>query len=202
MILFYSFIQDPFRRHLKYDNLQPFSSYRIFLVMHNIYTVAEPVNLLFIPGITTKEGVPDPVATLSAVGSGVTCIDVFWSGPDNLRGPIDNKAYFLTYRGGSFDLSVDVGTNMFLSLNDLTPDVEYMIEVKVSNGVLNSSIIAVDASSWPRAPSPGYVQRTNTSMTLTLELEDVHVNISSVFIEVRFAHMVSLSTVAEHGCRY
>jgi hypothetical protein len=74
--------------------------------------------------------------------------------------------------------------------------------VKVSNGVLNSSIKAMDASSWPIAPSPEYVQRTNTSMTLTLELEDVHVNISSVFIEVRFAHMVSLNTVAEHGCRY
>ena len=74
---------------------------------------------------------PDPVPTPSAVGSGVTCIDVFWSGPDNLRGSIDNKAYFLTYRGGSFDVSVDVGTNMSLSLNDLTPDVEYMIEVLV-----------------------------------------------------------------------
>ena len=74
---------------------------------------------------------PDPVPTPSAVGSGVTCIDVFWSGPDNLRGSIDNKTYFLTYRGGSFDVSVDVGTNMSLSLNDLTPDVEYMIEVLV-----------------------------------------------------------------------
>jgi hypothetical protein len=123
--------EDPFQRHLKYDNLQPFSSYRISLVMHNIYTVTEPERLLFIAGIRTDEGVPDPVATLSAVGSGVTCIDVFWSGPDNLRGSIGNKAYFLTYRGGSFDVSVDVGINMSLSLNDLTPDVEYMIEVLV-----------------------------------------------------------------------
>ena len=58
-------------------------------------------------------------------------------------------------------------------------------QVKVSNGVLNSSIVAEDnVVSVLSAPAPGVEQVTNTSMSVTLELKDAHSSISSVFIEV------------------
>ena len=52
--------------------------------------------------------------------------------------------------------------------------------------------------SWARAPFPEVVQLTNTSMTLTIELEEVHVNISSVFIQVHFGHLINYSRLHKY----
>lgn len=58
-------------------------------------------------------------------------------------------------------------------------------QVKVSNGVFNSSIVAEDnVVSVRSAPPPRVEQVTNTSVSVILELEDTHSSISSVFIEV------------------
>ena len=75
--------------------------------------------------------VPDPVDYFSVVPSGVTCINVSWSGPTRIYGPPDNRAYFLTYRGESIDRTMDVGTDTFVTLDNLTPDVLYRFEVRV-----------------------------------------------------------------------
>ena len=88
---------------------------------------------IFLQSLSTYTflSVPDPVTTLSTMSSGVTCIDVLWSGPDDelLHGPFRNRAYFLTYRGGSIDVTINVGTNTSRSLDNLIPDVKYQIEV-------------------------------------------------------------------------
>lgn len=73
--------------------------------------------------------VPDEVDEISVIPSGVTCINVSWSGPTNIYGPPENRAYFLTYRGESIDHTMDVGTDTFVALDNLTADVSYRFEV-------------------------------------------------------------------------
>ena len=76
--------------------------------------------------------VPNPVDTLTAIAIGITCVNVSWSGPSILNGPRENLTYFVSYSDDLQGLiyTLDVGSNMSIVLNDLTPGIKYNVEVK------------------------------------------------------------------------
>jgi hypothetical protein len=177
-----------FQRHLSETGLEPFRRYPIYLSIYNIYTLTNfgtiPLGPWFIgaEAIITRPGVPDPVDTLS-VASGVTCVSVSWSGPTDLNGPDESRTYFLSYSNSSFDATLDVGSSRSQLLN-VTPGVNYTIELRVSNQKFNSSVVAEEGvQSWSLAPTPVLNTLSNTSMTLMLELEVIHMHITEVYIK-------------------
>ena len=73
---------------------------------------------------------PDPVDTLNASAVGITCINVTWSGKSTLRGPEENRSYFLTY-GENQQYTINVGANLYRVL-DVVPGLNYSVEVTTS----------------------------------------------------------------------
>ena len=70
--------------------------------------------------------VPTPVNNLGATAFGITCINVTWSGPDELRGY--EEIYFVTFSDGSSDMTLNESSK-FLPLTDINPGLNYSIEV-------------------------------------------------------------------------
>ena len=70
--------------------------------------------------------VPTPVNDLDATAFGITCINVTWSGPDELRG--NDEIYFVTFSDGSSDMTLNESSNFF-PLTDINPGLNYSIEV-------------------------------------------------------------------------
>ena len=63
----------------------------------------------------------------------------------------------------------------------------FLSQIKVSNGVLNSSVVAShNVVSWPLVPAPEVQQVTNMSATLLVELGAEHSFVTSLYIEVTF----------------
>ena len=55
----------------------------------------------------------------------------------------------------------------------------------MSNGVFNSSGVSMgNIMSWPQAPPPVESEKSNTSFTVMIALEESHMNIPSLFIKV------------------
>ena len=71
--------------------------------------------------------VPTPVTDLNATAFGITCINVTWSGPDELRG--NEEIYFVTFSDGSSNMTLNASSANFLPLMDITPGLNYSIGV-------------------------------------------------------------------------
>ena len=69
----------------------------------------------------------------------------------------------------------------------------------MSNGAENSSIVSLEGvMTWPLVPAPEVQQKTNTSLSLTLELGTEHSNVSSIFIQVLINYHVQLENHLFH----
>ena len=73
--------------------------------------------------------VPDEVDGLGANAFGITCISVSWKEPLALRGPPEDKAYFVTFISGEVSFTMDVGPNNSVSLENVMPGLNYRVEV-------------------------------------------------------------------------
>ena len=54
-----------------------------------------------------------------------------WSDPEVLRGLEENVVYFVTFSDGSSDVTLNAGNANFLPLTNITPGVNYSIEVRM-----------------------------------------------------------------------
>ena len=75
--------------------------------------------------------VPDEVDGLGANAFGITCISVSWNEPEPLalRGPPEDKAYYVTFISGELSFTMDVGPNNSVSLENVMPGLNYQVEV-------------------------------------------------------------------------
>ena len=61
----------------------------------------------------------------------------------------------------------------------------YFFQVRISNGVLNSSATEVPSTTWPLPPTPVVTGFTNTSFSVTVPLNQTHdPALSEINIEV------------------
>ena len=94
----------------------------------NTRLVFEFVHILLLNVVYTFS-VPDEVNGLGANAFGITCISVSWKEPLALRGPPEDKAYFVTFISGEVSFTMDVGPNISVSLENVMPGLNYRVQV-------------------------------------------------------------------------
>ena len=81
---------------------------------------------------------------------------------------------------GEIPLGVTVrGEDVVAPLSDL-----YFVQVLISNGALNSTATEVSSTTWPLPPTPVVTGFTNTSLNITVPLDQTHFPLDMVYIEV------------------
>ncbi|XP_078617344.1 proto-oncogene tyrosine-protein kinase ROS-like isoform X3 [Branchiostoma floridae x Branchiostoma japonicum] len=155
--------------------LRPYSHYLVQISAHNFYTRKEPV---LGPSTTlqTAIGVPSPAVNVSTTPMLPDWVDVFWSKPLVLNGPLEGIMYRVQYQADPADGSgvqeirdnvVPTPTGYKASIGGLRPATNYTFKVIAISVAGSRESLQVREATFP-APQPiQVIDVSNTSMRVS-----------------------------------